>query len=194
MADGLDSRNGVAVHGVEAFVEEEIVHDMPLREERIDGDVFDHGGKGFVEPKIVPPLHGDKIAEPLMGELVGNDDGDAFARFDAGFVVDEEQALAIGYEPPIFHGTGLEVGKGNLVKFGKRVGGLEFIGEEIESVGGDLVGEIKLAERLVERGIGGNLYAVFAFGFDFVKFADYEGEEVGGHFGGLVEDGLGGVL
>jgi hypothetical protein len=27
-------------------------------------------GEGFVEPKIIPPLHGDEVAEPHVGDLM----------------------------------------------------------------------------------------------------------------------------
>lgn len=26
-------------------------------------------GKAFVEPKLIPPIHGDKVTEPLVGQF-----------------------------------------------------------------------------------------------------------------------------
>ena len=37
-------------------------------------------GKAFIEPDVVPPLHRDQIAEPLMRHLVRNHAGDVFFR------------------------------------------------------------------------------------------------------------------
>lgn len=33
------------------------------------------GRETLVEPQLVPPVHGDKVAEPLMGKLVSNNVG-----------------------------------------------------------------------------------------------------------------------
>ena len=34
------------------------------------GDGGGPGGEGLIEPQIVPPLHGDQVTEPHMGQLV----------------------------------------------------------------------------------------------------------------------------
>lgn len=33
----------------------------------------------LVEPKLAPPVHGDKVTEPLMGKFVSNNVGDPVA-------------------------------------------------------------------------------------------------------------------
>src|SRR5207237_2935224 len=44
--------------------------DFPLRI-KMSGAFRPHpGSEPFVEPKIVPPRHGDEITEPLVGDLV----------------------------------------------------------------------------------------------------------------------------
>ena len=42
----------------------------PFGVQCINRHVFHHIGKAFIEPQVVPPLHGNQIAEPLMAELV----------------------------------------------------------------------------------------------------------------------------
>ena len=38
----------------------------------IQAEVGDKSGKGLVEPEIIPPRHGNKVAKPLMGQLMAN--------------------------------------------------------------------------------------------------------------------------
>lgn len=45
----------------------------------VDGEPADPGGEALVQPQLAPPVHGDEVAEPLMGQLVGDDVGDAVA-------------------------------------------------------------------------------------------------------------------
>lgn len=45
----------------------------------IDGEPTDPGGEALVQPQLAPPVHGDEVAEPLMGQLVGDNVGDAVA-------------------------------------------------------------------------------------------------------------------
>ena len=58
--------------------------DVPLRMHGGDGLVLHPGGKAFVEPDVVPPLHGDQVAEPLVGHLVSDDQGHFFLGVDGG--------------------------------------------------------------------------------------------------------------
>ena len=189
LADGLDAGQEVALHGVGAFVEVEVLHDFPLGEEGVDTDVFDVGGEGFVEPEVVPPAHGDEIAEPLVGDFVGDDKGDAFFGFEAGVGGGEEEAFAVGDEAPVFHGAGLEVGEGDLVKLGEGVADLEFVDEEVEGADGDVASEGEVGDRVVGGGVGGDFGLVLGGGRDGVEAADDKGEEVGAHGRGFVEGG-----
>ncbi len=86
--------------------------DVPFRMHGCDGLVFHPGGEAFVEPDVVPPLHGDKIAEPLVGHFVRDDDGDLLLGIDRGsFWIDEQRGFAIGDGAEVFHGAGFEVGQ-----------------------------------------------------------------------------------
>ena len=42
------------------------------REDVVGGKILHPRGKALVEPEVVPPLHGDQVAEPLVRELVGD--------------------------------------------------------------------------------------------------------------------------
>lgn len=39
----------------------------------VDRQPTDPGGEAFIEPQLTPPIHGDKVAKPLMRKLVRND-------------------------------------------------------------------------------------------------------------------------
>ena len=50
---------------------------MPLRMHDADGFALHTGGETLVEPDVIPQLHGDEVAKPLVGKLVRQ--GDVFA-------------------------------------------------------------------------------------------------------------------
>jgi hypothetical protein len=39
----------------------------------INGKPANPSSEALIEPQLTPPIHGDKITEPLMSKLVGND-------------------------------------------------------------------------------------------------------------------------
>ena len=49
---------------------------VPGRPEGVDTEHLHEGGEGLVEPDALPPPHGDKVAEPHVCQLVGDDVGD----------------------------------------------------------------------------------------------------------------------
>ena len=54
--------------------------DVPLRVRGGERLVGHPGGEPFVQPDVVPPLHGDEVAEPLMRHLVREDGCDRLPR------------------------------------------------------------------------------------------------------------------
>ncbi len=87
------------------------------------------GREALVQPQAVPPLHGDQVAEPLVGHLVhdyfghrlllvGRHIGHAIARFGEGDGAG------------VFHGAVQEVGHDQLVVFFEGVGNAEVLFEE----------------------------------------------------------------
>ena len=74
---GADGARGRLCIQVERAVEPRgfVLVDVPLRMHRRHRLGFHPGGKAFVEPEIVPPLHGHQVAEPLVRHLVRDDRG-----------------------------------------------------------------------------------------------------------------------
>lgn len=68
----------------------------------------------FIEPDVVPPFHCDEISEPLVCELVRDDNGDPLLGDDRGLRFGKEKrGLAVGDQAPILHCAGTEVGNGD---------------------------------------------------------------------------------
>ncbi len=157
--------------------------DVPLRMHGGHGLVLHPGGKALVEPDVVPPLHGDQVAEPLVGHLVGDDQGDFFLGADGGrFGIDEQVGLAVGDGAEVLHGAGLEVGQGDEVELLERVGNAEVGVVVVEHVLGD-IDAVGREGDLVGRGADADGHAV-GFAGGALEVADQEGDEVSGHFGG----------
>ena len=74
--DGLYAIEAVPTQGGDHFAPRIIFPDVPIRLERVNRHIFHQICKTFVQPEIIPPLHGDEIAEPLVAELVRDDGSD----------------------------------------------------------------------------------------------------------------------
>src|SRR5690606_28991414 len=123
--------------------------------------------------------HGHEVAEPHVGQLVGDDVDD---RLQLGLGgrgrVDEQEALAEGDAAQVLHRPEGEVGDGDEVELVARVGQVEPVGEVPQGELADLKGEagqVLLAGRAdhpqghavdVDR-VGGH------------QRADHEGHQVG---------------
>ena len=60
----------------------EILPHSPFWMQRVDCHVFHHISETFVQPQVIPPLHGHQITKPLVAEFVSDDGGDeALGRF-----------------------------------------------------------------------------------------------------------------
>ena len=85
---------------------------LPVGPEGVAGRDLHEGGEGLVQPDAVPPLHRHEVAEPHVGELVGDDVGDVLQLGLGGRRrVDEQDALAEGDAAEVLHGPGGEVGQ-----------------------------------------------------------------------------------
>ena len=73
--NGLNAVQAVAPECGRYFIRGKIFPHMPIRLERVNCYVFHHIGEAFVEPQVVPPVHGNEIAKPLMAELVRDNRG-----------------------------------------------------------------------------------------------------------------------
>ena len=103
---------------------------LPLGAEGVGGLQLHERGEGLVEPDAVPPLHRHEVAEPHVGDLVGDDVDDALQLGLGGVLgVDEEERLAEGDAAEVLHGAEGEVGDGDEVELVARVGDAEVVGE-----------------------------------------------------------------
>lgn len=134
------------------IVDDESGPGVPLGEEVIDSQGTNPGSESLVEPEVVPPLHGNQVSEPLMGNLVGNGDGDLLLEAQVrSLLVEEKGDSAVGDKTPVFHGASIKVRDGKVVQLGEGVCGSEDFGKVLEDLGGDLEGEATL---LLQAGKG----------------------------------------
>jgi hypothetical protein len=109
--------------------------------------------EGLVEPEVVPPLHGDEIAEPHVGELVQDRD-DTTLLDGVGHLRAEDVGLGEGDRTRVLHRAGVELRHEELVVLGEGVGVLELLFVVREALAGlleDVVGVEILAERLARE-------------------------------------------
>ena len=113
-------------------------------------------GEGLVEPEVVPPLHGDEIAEPHVSELVK--DGVVAVlvggRGDAGT---EQQVVTVGDAGGVLHGSGVEFRHEGLGVLAEWVRVAEFGLVNLKSTlcgGADSVGVEVFLHRLTAQNVG----------------------------------------
>ncbi len=185
-ADGAGGAQGVERERVVQVVGD-VGGEVPLGVPVLRGLALHPGGEALVEPQVVPPLHGDHVAEPLVRHLVRDDGGDVLAAAGCALLlVDEQVGFAVGDGAEVLHRAGLEVGDGDQVELLHGVLDAEVgvvIGEEVL---GGLQGEGREFD-LFRRGADADGHA-FALAGGAGEVADEEGDEVGGHLRGGGED------
>ena len=77
-------------------------------------------GERLVQPEVVPPLHGDEVAEPHVGELVQDRD-DAALLDGVGHLGAEHVGLGEGDRARVLHRAGVELRHEELVVLLERV-------------------------------------------------------------------------
>ena len=161
-------------------------------------------GEGFVEPQVVPPLHGHVVAEPHVGELVQHGDHTAF-RVGVGDLGFEHVLVADGDHADVLHGAGVVLRHVDLVELGVRVRHAPGLGVEGEA----FLGDVEQVVDVLAEGLGERLAAVHGhrhgaavligvFGVPFGVRSGADGGEVGAHGRGRFEHpqlgGFGGVI
>ena len=94
-------------------------------------------GEGLVEPQVVPPLHGDQVAEPHVRQLVQDRVG-ASLHLSLGGTGTEHVSVAEGHAARVFHGTRVVFGHEDLVVLREGVGDAVGALEELEAATGDV--------------------------------------------------------
>ena len=144
------------------------------------GDLHERGER-LVEPDPVPPAHRHEVAEPHVGELVGDDVGDDLllaVRARGG--VDEQQALAERDAPEVLHRPGGEVGQGEEVDLLAGIGDAVVVLEPAQGEGTDVEGEagqVSLARNVVHA----QRDAVDVDRLGRFERPDDEGDEIAAH-------------
>ena len=154
--------------------------------------------EGFLEPQVVPPLHGDEVAEPHVCHFVADGVGAAF-EVVLGCAGDEDVVFGEGDQAGVLHCADVVFGHECLLVLGVRVGVVEEVLEEVQAVFGDLedvvVVEVRL-EGLAAVCDQGNVTAVdlalgLVGGGCGEVFAGNDCGDVGGDLCGGGEDSLG---
>ena len=103
---------------------------VPFRVQTLRGAAFHPRRKTFVEPQVVPPAHGDQVAEPLVRHFMRQRGVDVFlVRLGRDGRV-EQQAVFEGEDgAPVFHGAEelAAARRGDVVELGQRVAHAEII-------------------------------------------------------------------
>ena len=108
-------------------------------------------GEGFVQPQVVPPLHGHVIAEPHVGELVQHGDHAALG-ICVGHLGFEHVLVADSDHADVLHRARIVFRHEDLVVLGVRVRHTPGLGVEREALLGDVKQVIGvLVERILER-------------------------------------------
>ena len=94
-------------------------------------------GKALVEPEVVPPGHGDEVAEPLVRHLVGDDAEDAAPRASAELVAgSNSRRLSKNVMPPQFSiAPPKAAGHRDQVELGQRIFHAEIVVEIAQQLG-----------------------------------------------------------
>ena len=93
-------------------------------------------GEGLVQPEVVPPPHGDQVAEPHVGHLVRDDTG-APGPLGPGRAAAEEEAVPQGHASRVLHAAGVEVRDEGLVVLPERISPAELGMVVVEGLAGD---------------------------------------------------------
>ncbi len=153
-------------------------------------DGLGESGERLVQPEVVPPLHGDEVAEPHVGELVQDGRGAQLVG-GVGDLGTEHVLVAEGDGARVLHRTGVELRDEQLVVLREGVGEVELVLEVVEALLGDVEDGVGVQE-LAQRGAAVDaerhaLRAVLVGVEDADVRAGHQGGDVGGHPRGGLE-------
>lgn len=85
--------------------------------------------KALIQPQVIPPLHSDQVAEPMMRQLVHNGITKGEHLFIGHSILKQVQVIQ-GDNTSILHGTPLVLMRKYLIIFGKWIGTPEILLEK----------------------------------------------------------------
>ena len=157
--------------------------DVPLGVHRFDGLILHPCGKAFVQPDVIPPLHRDQIAKPLMRHLVRDHAGDSLLQADRPLLlVDQKNHLAECDAASILHCARREIWQADQVQLSIGILDSEILVVVAEDILGGFEGELAHV-LLAGRAVHANRNPI-GLPLDVFKVAHDQGREVGRHFGG----------
>ncbi len=180
LLDRVRGAPGVEPHG-ELLRPVTVQPALPLRIKLLRSLRRHPGRKALVEPEIVPPRHGDEIAEPLMRHLMRDDGKDAApraVRICRG--IEQQPALEEGDAAPVLHGAAEAAGHRDQVELGQRIFDTEIVVEPGEQLHRTVERELPL-RSLAGGGDDADRHAV-RFRRDTLQFAHRQHEQIGRHF------------
>ena len=116
--DRMGALQAVSSLGSGGLCPDKVLPDGPLWIGGVDGFLAHECREAFIEPYVIPPFHRDEIAEPHVGNLMGNDACNRFLGLDGRVLVNVQAYLSIGYSAPVFHCAVREFRDSDLVEFG----------------------------------------------------------------------------
>ena len=121
------------------------------------------GGKGLVEPKVVPPLHSDEVTEPHVAELVLDHNAEESELRDGHVLLRAHNFVAISDAADVFHGAIFVIWAHDMIDFCERIACAKVALVEIQSRLSDaeheLVAEI-LNKRLAHKDTLGHVHGI----------------------------------
>ena len=154
---------------------------LPLRIEMLRRLGLHPAGKALIEPEVVPPAHGDEIAEPLMRHLVREDGEDAAPRgIRIGGGIEQQPAFEKGDAAPVLHGAAESAGHRDQIELGQRI----FCAEIIVEPGEQFYGVVERKTPLLALARGGDHADRDAIRIrrEPLQFARRQYEQIGRHF------------
>lgn len=145
------------------------------------------GGKSLVEPKTLPPVHGDQVTKPLVRQLVLDNLGHTLLGGGAaGLFVKHQVDNAVRDQAPVLHGALGKVGNSNLVHLGQGEVDAKRLFVKRQRLGSEVDGEAAVLDIVAGRSIDSHGDSEIAR-LDVVELADNKGKQVCRHEGRGVE-------
>ncbi len=184
--------DGVKGEGLIHALVDELRPHLPFRVQVVNRQPTGPRGKALVQPQLVPPVHGDEIAEPLVGQLVGDDISNPVAVPSLGkLLVEQNGRHPVRDKAPVLHGTVGELVDGQDIALGERVVDLKLLREVVDDLGRVFQRPPTLLLQSARRvHTDGHLLAVILAGgrsLDILKVSDGPGKQVGAHDGAALE-------
>ena len=104
------------------IVDLKVNNQFPFWEQGVNCYVLHVCGESFVQPKIVPPFHGNQIAKPHVCQFMGHSQADS-SHIGARAIVFAVKQLCFTEcdETPIFHGARREIGYTDQIWLTKHI-------------------------------------------------------------------------